>query len=251
MIYQTIEDQLTAAQARARARTMNAAEAWDIAQHIAAALIDAPAGTEIKGGLHDHLPGNYGYPADATYVAGAKRAAGVEIQVRRDNGGFGRRRYLVRTPAGYVARGKGVHASSGAANFLDDMRIERQSDAEAAMRRCAWCEVVGDHTLVADVPGEARLLCRACAEAEGFSVNEAADGTIGLVRREFRVTTTPADDGRGCDVRCESGMWLGTLRGSVGPDGESSDAFRRCSTTCPLTELGITHVDGRRAHPWE
>jgi len=38
----------------------------------------------------------------------------------------------------------------------------------------------------------------------------------------------------------ETGKYLGTLKGSVGPYGESTGIFEKCKTTAPMAELGLT-----------
>lgn len=53
-------------------------------------------------------------------------------------------------------------------------------------------------------------------------------------------------------VKCDGdryfykGVWIGTLRGSVGPYGESSGIFIWCSTTTPINEMFGSIVNERK-----
>ena len=49
----------------------------------------------------------------------------------------------------------------------------------------------------------------------------------------------------------ETGEELGVLASSVGPHGASTGVWSRCKTTSPLSEAGVTHVDGRVVAPYE
>ena len=49
----------------------------------------------------------------------------------------------------------------------------------------------------------------------------------------------------------EEGNFFGDLRSSVGPHGESTGKFVECRTTTPLSELGVSHVDGLAVQPYE
>ena len=49
----------------------------------------------------------------------------------------------------------------------------------------------------------------------------------------------------------EEGNFFGDLRSSVGPHGESTGAFTECRTTSPLSELGVTHLDGQPVQEYE
>lgn len=63
--------------------------------------------------------------------------------------------------------------------------------ASVKNRRCAMCQCMGDATEVADVPGEARMLCEECATGEGLTIQRSSDRRLGLVRCESRHTPGP------------------------------------------------------------
>jgi len=48
-----------------------------------------------------------------------------------------------------------------------------------------------------------------------------------------------------------TGEFFGELLESVGPYGTSTGEFCRCETTAPLSELGVTEVNGLPVEPFE
>ena len=48
-----------------------------------------------------------------------------------------------------------------------------------------------------------------------------------------------------------SGKFFGTLHNSIGAYGDSTGEFRRCTSTCPLNELGVVSVNGCAVQPYE
>jgi len=52
-------------------------------------------------------------------------------------------------------------------------------------------------------------------------------------------------------VNEETDEELGVLGHSVGPHGVSTGVWSRCETTWPLTEVGVTHLNGRPVEPHE
>ena len=48
-----------------------------------------------------------------------------------------------------------------------------------------------------------------------------------------------------------AGEFFGELAESVGPYGASTGEFCRCETTAPLSELGVTSINGVPVQPFE
>ncbi len=122
-----LRSKLRKIQKRCRKRLLDPYEAESIAAAINDFLLDCPKNTVVRGGLHERLPQSYKYPADATFVIGAKNLRDeVHIDVRRSSSGFGSRKYIIEPPVGYIARGEAVHNSTGSAHNLRNARVEQK-----------------------------------------------------------------------------------------------------------------------------
>lgn len=126
-----IIEQLHAAQStRCRARTLTENEAWEAAKELAAALIDAPNGTDIVGPLWSRLPNAYQYPADGTTLHARRDKDGnISVRVIRTNDAFGNRTWIA-SSEGHIVRGEGVHASTGSADQIHDLEWGKRPDGK-------------------------------------------------------------------------------------------------------------------------
>lgn len=119
-----VKRQLEKAQEYVSKRRMSADKAWRGVQEVAAFLVSAPRGTDVKHLMTERYKADIGW--GATYIYGEKReSGGVVIKVRRDEEGFGSRESIVHTPDGYKVAGPEVHASSGVTDDLTSTRVVR------------------------------------------------------------------------------------------------------------------------------
>lgn len=73
----------------------------------------------------------------------------------------------------------------------------------------------------------------------------------GIEKRKFKMKVKSERVESGTKYTTTRGVYIGTLKGSVGAYGNSTGMFRRCVTVQPLNELGVTEIDGAPIEPWQ